>query len=121
MQPVRLSALFLRLALFVPGLALAAEPGEQSGAALLAMCKGADQVRALSVMCHSYTNGFIDATAHHVKRTRSAPDFCLGAKDRARLPGVLVEWLAAHPEGLKQPAAQVLYQALSANFPCPRK
>lgn len=116
---MRFPALFLRLAFCVPGLALAAEPGEKNGAALLAMCKGADQVRALSVMCHSYTNGFIDATMHHAKRTRSPPAFCLGTQDRARLPGVLVDWLAAHPEGHKQLAAQVLHQALVANFPCP--
>ncbi len=98
------------------GTAGAAEAPAQSGASLLAMCKGADRVRTLAVMCHSYVNGFIDAAGHYGR-----PAFCLSAADHARVPRAVADWLGAHPEHLKQPAAAALHKALAASFPCGRK
>ena len=100
------------------GTASGAEGPAQSGASLLAMCKGADRVRTLAVMCHSYVNGFIDAAGHY---GNPAPAFCLSAADHSRVPAVIVDWLGSNPDHLKQPAAVALHKTLSANFPCGRK
>jgi hypothetical protein len=52
-------------------LSLAPAPASASpandGSVLLRMCKGADKVKALSVMCHSYLNGYNDAARHFGK------------------------------------------------------
>jgi len=87
----------------------------KNGSVILRMCKGADTVKALSVMCHSYLDGYIDA-AHHYGKGKAA--FCLDARDRNVAPGALVAWIDAHPESLTQPAAEVMQQALAARFPC---
>ncbi len=88
------------------------------GSVILRMCKGADRVKALSVMCHSYLNGYIDA-AHHYGKGKAV--FCLAVGDKEKAPGALVAWIDAHPETLKQPAGAVLQQALTAQFPCGKK
>jgi hypothetical protein len=95
--------------------ALAADLHDRNGSVILRMCKSADTVKTLSVMCHSYLDGHIDA-AHHYRKSK--PAFCLDARDRNRAPGVLVEWIDAHPESLNQPAAEVMQRALSERFPC---
>jgi hypothetical protein len=121
--------LFLFLVVLTLGLSLAsggllAQAAESSampandGSVILRMCKGADRVKALSVMCHSYLNGYIDA-AHHYGKGR--PAFCLAGGDKEKAPGTLVAWIDAHPETLKQPAGAVLQQALTAKFPCGKK
>jgi hypothetical protein len=91
------------------------------GAVLLRTCQGAAQVKALSVICQSYLNGFIDTAAYYESGGRTGPAFCLGDADKERIPTVLVVWLNAHPEYLKQPAPAVLHQVLSDNFPCRKK
>jgi hypothetical protein len=88
------------------------------GSVVLRMCKGADRVKALSVMCHSYLNGHIDA-AHHYGKGRAM--FCLAGGDKERMPAALVAWIDAHPQSLKQPAGAVIGQALAEQFPCGRK
>ena len=88
------------------------------GSVILRMCKGADKVKALSVMCHSYLNGYIDA-AHHFSKGKVA--FCLEGGDKEKAPSALVEWIDAHPEALKQPAGTVLQKALNERFPCKGK
>jgi len=93
----------------------ASELHGKNGSVILRMCKSADTVKTLSVMCHSYLDGFIDA-AHHYGKGKAA--FCLDARDRNVAPGALVEWIDAHPESLTQPAAEVMQQALAARFPC---
>ena len=67
------------------------------------MCKSSDKVKALSVMCHSYLDGYIDAAKHYGKG-RAA--FCLAEGDRKRVPAAIVEWIEAHPESLNQSAAE---------------
>lgn len=98
------------------GTASGAEGPAQSGASLLAMCKGADRVRTLAVMCHSYVNGFIDAAGLYGK-----PAYCLSAADHSRVPGAISDWLGANQGYLKQPAAVALHKTLSESFPCGRK
>jgi hypothetical protein len=110
--PVLLS---IWIGLFLIGPALASPPHGNDGSVILRMCKGADKVKTLSVMCHSYLNGYIDA-AHHYGKTRAA--FCLDASDKKSAPGVLVEWLDAHPESHTQPAADVLQKVLTEKYPC---
>ena len=88
------------------------------GSVILRMCKSADKVKTLSVMCHSYLDGYLDA-AHHYDKGRTA--FCLADGDRERLPKVLVAWIGAHPESLTQPAGAVLQKALTERFPCKGK
>jgi hypothetical protein len=87
----------------------------KNGSVILRMCQSADKVKALSVMCHSYLDGYLDA-AHHYSKGKAA--FCLDAGDRKKAPVVLVEWIGAHPGSLTQPAAEVMQQALTARFPC---
>ena len=89
------------------------------GSVVLRMCRGADKVKALSVMCHSYLNGFIDG-AHHYGRDGKV-SFCLGEGDKEKAPGALVDWIAAHPEAQTQPAGAVLQKALTERFPCKGK
>jgi Rap1a immunity proteins len=79
------------------------------------MCKSADKVLTLSVMCDSYLDGYIDA-AHQYGKGKVA--FCLQDDDRKKAPGALVEWIGAHPESLDRPAAEVLQKALAERFPC---
>lgn len=93
---------------------VAAAAFQQDGDGLLRMCRGADKVRALGVMCHSYLNGYIDAVAHYEK----TPPFCVGPKDKERVPGELVSWLGLHPSAAKEPAPVVLRKALGERFPC---
>ncbi len=88
------------------------------GSVILRMCKGADKVKALSVMCHSYLNGYIDG-AHHFGKGKVA--FCLGSGDKEKVPAALVAWIGANPDALKQAAGAVLDKALTANFPCQGK
>jgi hypothetical protein len=97
----------------------AAAAGGQNGASLLQMCRGAGKVQVLSVMCHSYANGFIEATRFHAGNgAKLGRAFCLSEVDHARLPGEIVAWLQAHPEQAKQPAAAVLNEVLVQRFPC---
>lgn len=111
-------AIFLLLFATMPaftGNALAASNYKGlDGSALLHMCQGADKVRALSVMCHNYLNGYLDA-AHHYN---SKPGFCLQSGDKEKLPKGLVDWLVQNPDRQKLPAGQVLDQALKSLFPC---
>jgi hypothetical protein len=93
----------------------AAAPRGNDGSVILRMCKGADKVKTLSVMCHSYLDGYLDA-AHHYGKGKAA--FCLGDGGRQKVPGALVEWIDAHPESLTQPAGEVLQKALAQRFPC---
>lgn len=88
------------------------------GSVILRMCKGADRVKALSVMCHSYLNGYIDA-AHFYGKGKAS--FCLAGGDKERAPGALVAWIDVHPQTLKLPAGAVLQQALTEVFPCGKK
>lgn len=87
----------------------------KNGSVILRMCKSADKVKILSVMCNGYLDGYIDA-AHHYDKGKA--DFCLDDGDRMKAPGALVEWIDAHPESLTQPAAEVLQKALTERFPC---
>jgi hypothetical protein len=83
------------------------------GSVVLRMCKGADKVKALSVMCHSYLNGYLDAARHYGK-----PGFCLEDSDKEKAAAAVVEWIEAHPEAQSQPAGTVLTKALSEKFSC---
>jgi len=94
---------------------LATQPPVNDGSVILRMCKGADKVKALSVMCHSYLNGYIDG-AHHYSKSKVA--FCLEVGDKEKAPAALVAWIGANQAALKQPAGEVLQQALTASFPC---
>ncbi len=98
---------------------LAAGKQGNDGSVLLRMCKGADKVRALSVMCHSYLNGYIDAARHYGKNGRAG--FCLEEGDKEKVPAALVDWIGAHPESQALPAGAVLQQALGERFPCKGK
>lgn len=86
------------------------------GSVVLRMCRGADKVKALSVMCHSYLNGFIDGAHYYGKDGKAS--FCLGDGDKEKAPGALVAWITAHPESQAQQAGAVLQMALSEHFPC---
>ncbi len=97
--------------------ALAVAP-MQDGSGLLRMCQGAEKVRALGVMCHSYLNGYLDTVAVYEKK---AMPFCIAAKDKERLPTALVDWIRRHPAQEKVPAPQVLGKALAELHPCKGK
>jgi hypothetical protein len=86
----------------------------QTGDGLVKMCNGADKVKALSMMCHSYLNGYIDTAMVYDKKAL----FCLGAGDKQRLPVVVITWLNAHPDHLGKPAPVALGKLLVENYPC---
>lgn len=109
----RLALLFVLSGPQVIAAALAAAPQGNDGNFVLRMCKGADKVKALSVMCHSYLSGHLDAARHYGKSGA-----CLGEGDREKAPAALVAWITAHPESLAQPAGAVLHKALAEHFPC---
>jgi hypothetical protein len=98
------------------GAAAAGMPGHvvQTGEGLRKMCMGADKVKALSMMCHSYLNGYLDAAIVHDKGGR----FCLGSGDKERLPTVAITWLNAHPDYLGKPAPEALAKLLVESYPC---
>lgn len=100
-------------------LSASAQAGDETqgadGGVILRMCKGADSVKMLSVMCLSYINGYADA-AHYYGKGKAA--FCLGTDERKKAPGMVVKWIEAHPQALTEPAAEVLQQALTAQFSC---
>lgn len=119
MQFPTLPAILLTIPLLISGgLSLAAPLPANDGSVILRMCKGADKVKALSTMCHSYLNGYIDA-AHYFDKGKTT--FCLAAGDKEKLPAALVSWIDARPEVLHQPAGAVLRQALAERFPCQGK
>ena len=92
------------------------------GSVLLRTCQAAAQVKALSVICQTYINGFLDTAAYYESGSgKPGPAFCLSDADKERIPTVVVVWLNAHAESLKQPAPAVLHRALSDNFPCRKK
>lgn len=105
-------------------LIMLAEPASASGVghdgkAILRMCQGAERVKALSVMCHSYLNGYLDATAWRDQAVgKKRPDFCLHAGDKEKVPGKLVLWLRAHPKDQDAPAPEMLGKAFKDLFPC---
>lgn len=86
----------------------------QTGEGLLKMCQGADRVKALAMMCHSYLNGYLDTTFYSSKPGR----FCLGPGGKERLPTLTVTWLKAHPEAMKTPAPEALGKVLAEHYPC---
>lgn len=86
----------------------------QTGEGLLKMCQGADRVKALAMMCHSYLNGYLDTTFYSSKPGR----FCLGPGGKERLPTLTVTWLKAHPEAMKMPAPEALGKVLAEHYPC---
>lgn len=96
--------------------ALAGNTGHaiQTGEGLVKMCNGAEKVKMLGMMCHSYLNGYLD-TALVYDQT---PRFCLGAGDKQRLPTVVITWLNAHPGYLQRPAPEALAHVLADNYPC---
>lgn len=119
-MPIKKYPVMARLALLsvlsgppVAAAVAAATPQGNDGNFVLRMCKGADKVKALSVMCHSYLSGHMDAARHYGKS-----GFCLGEGDKEKAPAVLVGWITAHPESLSQPAGSVLHKALAEHFPC---
>ncbi len=96
-----------------------AHAAPQDASALLRMCQGADKVKALSVMCHSYLNGYLDTAASYEK---GRLPFCIAEGDKLRMPTEVVSWLRLHPELAREAAPAVLKKALSERFPCqPRK
>jgi hypothetical protein len=101
------------LSLLAP--AHASEAHGKSGSVILRMCKSADAVKILSVMCRSYLDGYLEA-AHHFNRNKL--EYCLDADDKQRAPAELVAWIEAHPESLNRPAGEVLQKALTERFPC---
>lgn len=111
----------LVVAATVPGLAHASAQG-LDGSVLLRTCQAAAQVKALSVICQTYINGFLDTAAYFEKgSSKRPPSFCLAQADKERIPAVAVAWLNAHPDYLKQPAPAALQKALADNFPCKAK
>ena len=95
--------------------ARASDAHGKNGSVILRMCKSADTVKTLSVMCRSYVDGYLDAARHF---NRGTLGFCLDVDDKQKAPAELVAWIEAHPQSLKRPAGEVLQLALSERFPC---
>lgn len=114
MKSVLPAVLACLLMLAAPAKAMASQAND--GSVVLRMCKGADKVRSLSVMCHSYLNGYLDGARHYAKDGKLS--FCLGEGDKEKAPAALVDWITAHPETQTQPAGAVLHKALTETFPC---
>jgi hypothetical protein len=117
-HPAGILALVAVLNLLAANVVHASDPG-LDGSVLLRTCQAAAQVKALSAICQTYINGFLDTAVYYESGSgKPGPAFCLGELDKERIPTVMVVWLNAHPEYLKQPAPAALHMALSVNFPC---
>lgn len=103
-------------------LAAAASPvAGRTGDAVLKMCQGAERVKALSVMCHNYLNGFLDASAYAGRHGRGGMKFCLEEGEKKEIPARLVAWMHAHPDALKQDAGEALHRMLGDSYPCGKR
>jgi hypothetical protein len=113
--------LFARRVGAVGGVAALALASGQAGAVpldgsgLQRMCQGADKVKALSMMCYSYLNGYLDTVAVYEK---GKTPFCIREGDKEHMPSAVVDWMRAHPEAAKDAAPLVLKKALSERYPC---
>lgn len=90
----------------------------QDGTSLLGMCNGADKVRSLAVMCHSYTNGYIEAANYYTVKQHGKPVFCVDEKRKKMIPLLIASRIKADPELKHQPATAILHTVLSQNFAC---
>lgn len=86
----------------------------QTGEGLMRMCFGAASVQALSIMCHNYINGYLDAVATGSHKGQ----LCFDEGDTERLPPNAVTWLNAHKDYMKRPAPEVLDRVIAERFPC---
>jgi hypothetical protein len=86
----------------------------QTGEGLMRMCFGAITVQSLSIMCHNYINGYLDAVASGQRKGQ----LCFGKGDTERLPPESIIWLKAHPDYMKRPAPEALDRVLSEKFAC---
>lgn len=120
---MRLRAMLLLFGLFsLPPAVVANPPFGRLGEDVLKMCQGAERVQALSVMCHNYLNGFLDATAYDARHGgKGSAKFCLGEGDKERIPATLVAWMKAHPAAHKQDAGEALHSMLGDSFPCGKR
>lgn len=117
-RPRRHFLVLLGALAWLPAPAPASGVGHDGGA-LLRMCQGADKVKSLSVMCHSYLNGYLDATVWHAGQAKGkGPGFCLDTGARQAMQTKVVLWLRAHPMELTHPAPELLGRALQDLFPC---
>ena len=107
--------------LCLPAAAEASGVAGRTGDAVLKMCQGAEKVKALSVMCHNYLNGFLDASAYAGRHGSKSTKFCLGDGDKERIPVTLVNWMSSHPDALKQDAGEAVHRMLGDSFPCGKK
>ncbi len=105
----------LGMFIFLATLSARIEATPQDGSSLQRMCQGADKVKALSVMCHSYLNGFLDTAAVYEK---GRLPYCLHDGDKERMPSAVVDWLRAHPDSGRESAPSVLRKLLADKFPC---
>lgn len=119
---MRVLQTILICSLFCPPLVASASPSPaRTGDAVLKMCQGAERVKALSVMCHNYLNGFLDASAHASRHGKGGANFCLDEGDKQHIPTTLVTWMRAHPDALKQDAGEALYRMLRDSYPCRKR
>jgi hypothetical protein len=86
----------------------------QTGEALMRMCFGAITVKSLSIMCHNYINGYLDAVAAGQRKGK----ICFKTGDPERLPPESIVWLKAHPDYMQRPAPEVLDKVLLEKFAC---
>jgi len=100
----------------LPVAASAEEAGHtmQTGEGLMRMCFGAITVQSLSIMCHNYINGYLDAVASG----QHAGKFCFDKGGTERLSPDVVTWLSAHPDYRKKTAPEVLDRVLAEKYAC---
>ncbi len=82
------------------------------------MCNGADKVRSLTVMCHSYTNGYVEAANHYAMKQHGKLMFCVDEKRKKMIPLLITSHIKADPKLKKQPATAILHTLFSQNFAC---
>ncbi len=95
-----------------------AQANPQDGTSLLGMCNGADKARSLAVMCHSYTNGYLEAANYYAMKHHGKPLFCVDEKRKKMIPLLIASRIKADPELKKQPATVILHTLFSQNFAC---
>ncbi|MBM4189963.1 MAG: hypothetical protein FJ210_04505 [Betaproteobacteria bacterium] len=92
--------------------------GPQDGTTLMGMCNGADKVRSLAVMCHSYTSGYVEAANFYAIKQRGKPLFCINEEGKKMIPLLIASRIKAQPELAKEPASAILHILFSQNFAC---
>jgi Rap1a immunity proteins len=106
----------LFIATLVAGMATCAKAASMKGNQLLQYCTTTTEHR---IICIGYVLGFVDATVFWMVNA-SGISICIPSEDVTidQIADVVVKWLKAHPQDLKQAAGFLVATILEETWPC---